>query len=409
MHAGRRGVPATATSTLDPTRSILAATYSWNYHQQTETTLQRRRRGCSSFQGVDRSRSATIADFGRRAGAAPAVAAGVGAEALLLRRTRRPCAAERPGVPARRRRVQELGLRVEHARARAAVVAAHDERGADAHDRRRRTARSSRWRAAITCARRSNERLGFADVCGLDAVDDAEAPQTTVAQIVAGLPSDGYGRGAPMPGAAERADAVLPRRHREHLRRRSRRLVIDARGRPQAAEREGTGRATTPDAAIARLRRDGDGAGAVRPARRAPRPTLLNAHFTTRDGAGRQRDGRAASRRSSSRAWRRRRSRSGCEGGADDHSPRSLMLARCSAPGYVGLRALATGLPASFLLNPRARAGRRRRPRCARRQGAVHHPHHVGQRRSDQRQRARDVRRSRPSSTARTRRWRRRR
>ena len=42
-----------------------------------------------------------------------------------------------------------------------------------------------------------NGRLGFTDLCGLDAID--ATPQTTVPEIVAGLPSDGYGRGAPAP------------------------------------------------------------------------------------------------------------------------------------------------------------------------------------------------------------------
>jgi hypothetical protein len=43
-----------------------------------------------------------------------------------------------------------------------------------------------------------NARLGFDDVCGLNAVTRKEA-QATIAQIASGLPSDGYGRGATMP------------------------------------------------------------------------------------------------------------------------------------------------------------------------------------------------------------------
>src|SRR5262249_5560600 len=47
------------------------------------------------------------------------------------------------------------------------------------------------------CAALDN-RLGFADVCGLDAVTK-KALQATVPQIVSGLPSDGYGRGSTAP------------------------------------------------------------------------------------------------------------------------------------------------------------------------------------------------------------------
>ena len=43
-----------------------------------------------------------------------------------------------------------------------------------------------------------NARLGFADICGLDATTKAAA-LGTIPEIVSGLPSDGYGRGAVAP------------------------------------------------------------------------------------------------------------------------------------------------------------------------------------------------------------------
>src|SRR6185437_16158896 len=46
------------------------------------------------------------------------------------------------------------------------------------------------------CAALDN-RLGLNDVCGLDAI--GKRAQTVVAQIAGGLPSDGYGRGSPIP------------------------------------------------------------------------------------------------------------------------------------------------------------------------------------------------------------------
>lgn len=44
-----------------------------------------------------------------------------------------------------------------------------------------------------------NERLGFKDVCALDVTTTATAAQKAIAPIVAGLPSDGYGRGSVAP------------------------------------------------------------------------------------------------------------------------------------------------------------------------------------------------------------------
>ena len=41
-------------------------------------------------------------------------------------------------------------------------------------------------------------RLGFVDICGLD-LAGKKALQPTIAEIVGGLPSDGYGRGSPIP------------------------------------------------------------------------------------------------------------------------------------------------------------------------------------------------------------------
>src|SRR5262249_49456943 len=44
-----------------------------------------------------------------------------------------------------------------------------------------------------------NNRLGLVDICGLDTTLARNQMPSTIAQIVEGLPSDGYGRGAPIP------------------------------------------------------------------------------------------------------------------------------------------------------------------------------------------------------------------
>jgi hypothetical protein len=44
-----------------------------------------------------------------------------------------------------------------------------------------------------------NERLGFTDVCGLSATTSRQYAGTTIPQVAAGLPGDGYGRGSVAP------------------------------------------------------------------------------------------------------------------------------------------------------------------------------------------------------------------
>ncbi|HEX8789323.1 MAG TPA: hypothetical protein VF765_00120, partial [Polyangiaceae bacterium] len=44
-----------------------------------------------------------------------------------------------------------------------------------------------------------NARLGFTDVCGLSATTSRTYSNTTIPQVAAGLPSDGYGRGSVAP------------------------------------------------------------------------------------------------------------------------------------------------------------------------------------------------------------------
>ena len=83
---------------LDPTRSILSATYSWNYHDQLDPTWTEQPGSSRSSGVIEPVR--TMADFGSELAKHPLFASGMGAEALLLRRTR--------AVRRRRTRFQQL-------------------------------------------------------------------------------------------------------------------------------------------------------------------------------------------------------------------------------------------------------------------------------------------------------------
>ena len=370
---------------LDPTRSILSATYSWNYHHQIDPTLTAQP-GLFAFQGVVNATSKRSTTSRTTLATHPLFAAGLGAEALLLRELGRL----RHDDPEFQRVV---GVFKSSNYSWNTLVASCCRR------RSRRTRRRRRPRATngevVAVSRRDhlcaalNNRLGFTDVCGLDALSQGSADDDDPGDRL----RPALGRLRPRLGgarAAQPADALLPRGHREHLRG----------GRGPGHRRPGRqadrGREAVVEHAARRrhrrLRRIADGAS-PRPIRaRRRQQALLKSHFTAASQAGVDADRRAPVdvRRRVPGAVRRldrdvRR-------GAAMITRRHALMSTLFGAGYVGLRALATGLPASLLLNPRhALADRCRRCACDR-QGAVHHPQHVGQRRPDQRQRARHLR-----------------
>ena len=135
-----------------------------------------------------------------------------------------------------------------------------------------------------------NARLGFDDVCGLNAVTRKQA-QAAITQIASGLPSDGYGRGATMP-VLPNDPTLFYRAGTENICAIVAAAVIDV---PTAKQTAGVTQwsSAKPDAAIADFVGDRHGP-AGRPTR-APRraTTLLKSHFTDamtmpgRDGLGR--------------------------------------------------------------------------------------------------------------------------
>ena len=79
--------------------------------------------------------------------------------------------------------------------------------------------RGHRGAAARSPVRRAGQPARASPTSAGSTPTSKKQQRATIPQIVSGLPSDGYGRGSTEPGAAEPADAVLSRRHREHLRR----------------------------------------------------------------------------------------------------------------------------------------------------------------------------------------------
>jgi hypothetical protein len=122
-----------------------------------------------------------------------------------------------------------------------------------------------------------NARLGFTDVCGLNAVT-RKAEQAPIAQISSGLPSDGYGRGAVMP-VLPNDPTLFYRAATENICSTVAAAVIDV-----AAAKQTPGvtqwSSTKPDAAIADFVSIVMGLVPSDP-RAAPATMLLSQHFTT--------------------------------------------------------------------------------------------------------------------------------
>lgn len=176
---------------LDPTRSIFSATYSWFYNPATDATLMQQP-GQFAFQGVVQQ-MASIDDFARILAHHPLVPS-AWAQKLCYYANSAACD---PNDPEFQRIVDDFangfnwnGL-VRDLMASPIVTNATD------------TITHQKHGAVIAVARRDhlcaniNNRLGFNDVCQLDANNQAKL--TTIAQIVSGMPSDGYGRGSTVP------------------------------------------------------------------------------------------------------------------------------------------------------------------------------------------------------------------
>ncbi|HEY6476309.1 MAG TPA: hypothetical protein VI456_06975, partial [Polyangia bacterium] len=179
--------------TLDPTRSIFAASYSWNYHDQLDTTWSSQP-GEFVFQGVV-APVAGMNDLGSTLAAHPFFA-GAWVEKLCTYANSAPCDAVDPEFQRLVSLFQSSGYAwntlVAELFASPLTTNAAPTETTTAHGETVAVSRRDHLCAAL------DSRLGLSDVCALRATTKKQL-MATVPEIVSGLPSDGYGRGSTIP------------------------------------------------------------------------------------------------------------------------------------------------------------------------------------------------------------------
>lgn len=256
---------------LDPSRSILASTFSWYYGTQLDPTYANQP-GLFAFEGVQQPVK-TIYDFGRTLASHPLLASGW-AQKLCYYVDSEACVPEDPEFMSIVKRFQDSTYSWN------ALVKAVVTSPITTHAVTSLTATTNGEIVAVSrrdhlCAA-LNARLGFADVCGLDAAQSNNVLPVSALAIVPGLPSDGYGRGSVAPvlpnqpslfyraGTENFCEAIAP-------------LVVDAKTPPPGAK---VWTSAQSEAAIA----DFVGLVAGLPPsdpRAMPLQMALQAHFTT--------------------------------------------------------------------------------------------------------------------------------
>jgi len=257
-------------ATLDPTRSIFSSGWSWNYHNQVDSTLTSLP-GVFAFRGVTQPVS-TIADFGRVLAGHPLVASGW-VQKLCYYVNSVACDSDDPEFQRLVASFQSSSY-AWNALVKAFVTSPITTHATD-------TATEDATGEVVAVSRRDhlcaalNARLGFTDVCALDALTK-RAMTTTVPEIVSGLPSDAYGRGGVAP-ILPNQPTLFFRAGMENICEAVAALVVDPASTVQGQTKWSS---TAPDAAIA------DFVGtlmAVTPSdpRSTPLQALLKAHFTS--------------------------------------------------------------------------------------------------------------------------------
>jgi hypothetical protein len=257
--------------TLDPLRSIFAATYSWNYHQQLDSTLTAQK-GMFLFRGVAQPVS-TMDDLGTTLAQHPLLPE-AWAQKLCAYATSAACGSDDPEFQ------RVVGVFESSGLSWNALVA--ELFASPLVTNAAATATTTTGGEVVAVARRDHlcaaldARLGLADVCGLEAVTKKQQ-NATLAQIASGLPSDGYGRGAVMP-VLPNAPTLFYRAGTENICAGIAAQVIDAPASAQAAGVKSWS-STAPDAAIADFVAIVMGLPPSDP-RSAPAATLLKSHFS---------------------------------------------------------------------------------------------------------------------------------
>ena len=229
--------------TLDPTRSIFAATYSWNYHGQTDPTFSGQN-GVFAFRGLVRS-VGSIADLGSTLGSHPLMPQ-AWVQKLCYYVNSSACDTSDPEFQRIVAAFQSSNLSW-NALVRELLSSPLTTNAAP-------TQTTTATGEVVAVSRRDhlcaalNNRLGLTDVCGLDALSKAMA-KNTIPEIVSGLPSDGYGRGAIAP-VLPNAPSLFYRSGTENICEAVSTLVVDPVGASPAPNAKRWS-STLPDVAIA--------------------------------------------------------------------------------------------------------------------------------------------------------------
>jgi hypothetical protein len=257
---------------LDPTRSIFSSLWSWNYHSQIDPTWTAQP-GIFSFRGVIQPVK-TLADFGNVLSAHPLVASGW-VQKLCYYVNSEACDPTDPEFQRLVALLQSSNYSWN------TIVKAVVTSPLTTNATETQTARTNGEVVAVSrrdhlCAA-LDARLGFTDECALDAL--TKKPQVaTIPEIVSGLPSDAYGRGAVAP-ILPNDPTLFFRAGTENICEAVAAQVVDA---PAGSEPAGVKQwsSAQPDAAIA------DFLGvvmALTPSdpRYTPAQQLLTSHFTS--------------------------------------------------------------------------------------------------------------------------------
>ena len=179
--------------TLDPLRSILSATYSWNYHDQLDP-LYSAQKGLFVYRGATQPVS-NIGDFAKALATHPLFAQ-AWVTKLCFYANSTQCEPDDPEV------MRIIGVFKSSSYSWNTLV--RELLSSPLTTNTAATKTEEKHGEVVAVARRDhfcaalNARLGFTDVCGLDALGKKQM-QTTIPEIVSGLPSDGYGRGSTAP------------------------------------------------------------------------------------------------------------------------------------------------------------------------------------------------------------------
>lgn len=210
---------------LDPTRAVLSSTYSWFYSPQTDPALTAQP-GLFAFQGVIAPMH-TVDDFARILASHPLVPS-AWAQKLCYYANSAPCD---PDDPEFQRIVADFAAGMQWNTLVAELLASPITTNAS------RTQTGTKNGEIIAVARRDHlcaaldHRLGFVDVCQLEVAHQVGKP-STIAQIVNGMPSDGYGRGAIAP-VLPNQPTLFYRAGAENICVATSQLVVDATPDPQ--------------------------------------------------------------------------------------------------------------------------------------------------------------------------------